>query len=68
MSIRLLARDLYRVQQEVERLERELQDAPLDRRPGIEDRLRRARAERTRLRRTMEGQKDAPVRPGGRPR
>ncbi len=68
MSIRLLAQDLYRVQQEVERLERELQEASADRKPGIEDRLRQARAERTRLRRTMEGQKDAPVRPGGRSR
>jgi hypothetical protein len=60
MSIRLLARDLYRVQQEVDRIERALQEAPFDRRSGLEDKLRQARAERARLRRVMEGQKDAP--------
>ena len=57
MSIRLLARDLYRAQRDVERLERALQEAPIDRRSDLEDKLRQARAERTRLRRVMEGQK-----------
>jgi hypothetical protein len=65
MSIRLLARDLYRAQREVERLERALQEAPFDRRSELEDTLRQARAERTRLRRVMEGQKDVPSPRGG---
>ena len=68
MSIRLLARDLYRAQREVERLERALQETPIDRRSDLEDKLRQARAERVRLRRVMDGQKDAPSpRGGGRP-
>ena len=65
MSIRLLAQELYRVQQEVERLEQALREAPLDRRVDLEDKLRRARAERERLRRIMDGQKDAPGPRGG---
>lgn len=69
MSIRLLARDLYRAQREVERLERALRDAPLDRHADMEDELRLARAELNRLRRIMDGQKDAPgAGRGGRPR
>ena len=68
MSIRLLARDLYRAQREVERLERALKDAPIDRYAATEDVLRLARGELNRLRRIMEGQKDAPSqRGGGRP-
>jgi hypothetical protein len=60
MSIRLLARDLYQAQREVERLERALRDAPIDRHADMEDELRLARAELNRLRRIMDGQKDAP--------
>lgn len=65
MSIRLLAQELYRVQQEVERLAQALREAPLDRRVDLEDKLRRARAERERLRRIMDGQKDSPGPRGG---
>jgi hypothetical protein len=69
MSIRLLAKDLYRVQQQVGRLERALQEAPVAQQADLEDKLRQARAERERLRRIMEGQKDEPVgRRGARPR
>jgi anti-sigma factor RsiW len=64
MSIRLLARDLYGAQLAVERLERALLEAPVERRPELEERLRRARAERDRLRHMLEGQKDAPAPPG----
>lgn len=59
MSIRLIAKDLYRLHREVARWERELAAAPSDRREAIEDRLRRARAERDRLRAILDGQKDA---------
>jgi hypothetical protein len=56
MSIKLLARDLYRYQKEVERLEQELTASTPERRPGIEDQLRQARAERDCLRRALDGE------------
>ncbi len=61
MSIRLLARDLYRLQQEVERLEKALADAPIDRSERLLAQLRAVRADRDRLRRMLAGQKDAPM-------
>ena len=60
MSIRLIARDLYRLQREVENLEKALEEAPADRRPEREDRLRKLKAERTRMQRMLEGAKDPP--------
>lgn len=63
MSIRLLARDLYRLQQEVDRLEKALVDAPMDRHERLLARLSAARADRDRLRRMLDGQKDAPSNP-----
>jgi hypothetical protein len=59
MSIRLIAKELYRLHQEVARWERELAAAPADRREVIEDRLRQARAGRDRLRAILDGQKDS---------
>lgn len=59
MPIRLIAKELYRLQQEVARWERELAAASADRREPIEEHLRRARAERDRLRAILDGQKDA---------
>lgn len=55
MSIRLIARDLYRYQKEVERLERELADSPAEKQPAIAERLRQAKAERDLLRRVLDG-------------
>ena len=63
MSIRLLAKDLYRLQQEVARLEKELANAPLDQHEELQARLRSARIERDRLRSTLDGQKDSPTKP-----
>ena len=59
MSIRLLARDLYRLQREVEKLELELLATPWDQRAAMEARLRETRAERNRLRAALDGQKDS---------
>ena len=56
MSIKLLARDLYHAQQTVDRLEKDLEAAPADSKEGIEESLRRARAERDRLRQFLRGQ------------
>lgn len=59
MSIRLIARDLYRLQKAVERLEAELAAAPPDGKEEIRDRLRRERAERDHVRNALDGQKDS---------
>jgi hypothetical protein len=59
MSIRWIARELYRLQQDVARWERELASAPADRRDAAADRLRQARAERDRMRAVLDGRKEA---------
>ncbi|HIC90872.1 MAG TPA: hypothetical protein EYP21_02175 [Syntrophaceae bacterium] len=60
MSIRFLARDLYQVHQEVERLEKQLETASPEQRIELEDNLRKLRAQRNRLRRALEGCKEPP--------
>lgn len=56
MSIKLLARDLYRFQREVERLEKMLAEASFEERVRLESQLRRAKAEKARLQRVLDGQ------------
>ncbi len=58
MSIRMIARDLYRLQQEVEELEKHLNAAPLEERKELQDRLRKTKAERDKMRRALEGTKE----------
>jgi hypothetical protein len=58
MSIRLIAQELYRLQKEVEKLEKELARALRDRQGEIEEKLRVVRAERKRMRDALDGQKD----------
>ncbi|MEJ5359696.1 MAG: hypothetical protein WHT06_13600 [Desulfobacterales bacterium] len=58
MSIRLLARELYRLQQEVDRLRREIEGASPEKRPELEARLRAAESDRDRLRAALEAKKD----------
>ena len=60
MSIRLIAKDLYRLHQEVERLEAELAAAPISKQEAIQIKLHQARAERDRLRAALDGRKDSP--------
>ncbi len=55
MSIKLLAKDLYRLQKEVDRLEAKMAAAPMTERTPLEERLRVVRAERERLRRALDG-------------
>ncbi len=61
MSIKLLAQELYRLIREVERLEREFDKTPFDKRAEIEDKLRKARAEKKRVHGMLEGRKDSPT-------
>jgi uncharacterized protein (DUF3084 family) len=60
VSIRLIAKELYQLQQEVERLEREIEAAPSERRAALAEELRKARAEKDRMWRILEGNKESP--------
>jgi hypothetical protein len=55
MSIKMLAKDLYRLQKEVDRIEAALVGATIDERVGLEEKLRKARAQRALLRRALDG-------------
>jgi uncharacterized protein YicC (UPF0701 family) len=58
--IRELARELYRLRQEVERLEERLQAATPAEKEEMEEELRRLRSERDRFRRILEAKKEGP--------
>ena len=58
MSIRLIAKDLYRLQQEVEELEKKLETASFDKQTKLKEKLRKITAERDRMRRILDGQID----------
>jgi hypothetical protein len=58
MSIRLIAKDLYRLEKDVEHLEKALLESPAEKRQELEMKLRKARAERDRMRGTLEGSKE----------
>ena len=58
MSLRLIARDLYRLQQAVDRLEKALADAPYARREALNRELMRARSERDMVKRMLDGRLD----------
>ena len=60
MSIRMIARDLYHLEQEVEKLEKELVRATIEERPALKDQLRKVKADRDKLRRALEGSKEPP--------
>lgn len=61
--IRELARELYRLQQEVDRLEDRVKDAPPAEKEAIDEALRRLRSERDRYRNILEAKKEgAPIR------
>lgn len=56
--IRELARELYRLQQEVDRLEEHLKIATPTEKEEIEDQLRGIRSERDRFRKILEAKKE----------
>jgi cell division protein FtsL len=59
MSIRMLASELYRVMQEVEKLERKLKEGSpgAPERDDLEQQLRQLRGERDRIKAMLEGAK-----------
>lgn len=59
MSIKALARDLYKAQQNVDRLEKALENAKPPELAALEVELRQAKAELQMIRRMMEGEKES---------
>ena len=59
MSLRDLARELYRAQQQVERLEKLLLSAAPEEEMTIQSELQDARAERQQLQKIIDGRKDS---------
>ncbi len=63
MSIRLIAKDLYRLIKEAEDLQKKIEMAPYEKRAKLEEQLRKANAEVKQMRDMLEGQKDRPLHP-----
>jgi cell division protein FtsL len=61
MSIRIIARELYRLRQEVERLEQQVESSSSEKKEVLKDRLRKVRAEQNRIRRILDGAKEPPA-------
>lgn len=59
MSLKALARELYRAQQQVERLEKLLLSATPEEETALQRELRDARAERLQLQKMIDGRKDS---------
>ncbi|MFZ0614554.1 MAG: hypothetical protein WAM73_20075 [Desulfobacterales bacterium] len=59
MSIRLIAKDLYRLIREVSELQQQIDDAPPEKKEALKDKLRKIRAEHDRLRRALDGSKES---------
>lgn len=58
MSIQLIARALYRLLREVEKLEKDVSAATGQRKAALTDQLRKLRAEYRHMRDILDGQKD----------
>ena len=61
MPIRLIAQELYRLQQEVEKLENQLESLPHDQADDLKEQLRKVRAERDRMRKILDVNKEPPA-------
>ena len=59
MSIRMIAKELYRLLQEVESLEKKIAAAPPEQREILNNELRKRRTERNRMQRVLDGSKDS---------
>ncbi len=58
MSIRLIARELYKLRQAVEALEEEMEDAPYNRRVKLDKQLQKARGKMQQMRKILDGRID----------
>lgn len=57
MPIRMVAKELYLCIKEVEKLEKQIEKAPFEKQQALKDQLRKAKAERNRIRNALEGKK-----------
>ena len=57
MPIRMIARELYQLLREVEKIEKQIENAPAEKLEILKDQLRKAKAERNRMRNILEGKK-----------
>jgi hypothetical protein len=60
MPIRMIAKELYELLQEVEKLEAEIEAAAPHKREVMRERLRRLKAEQDRMRKILDGEKIPP--------
>lgn len=60
MSIRMIAKDLYRLRQKVEMLEEQAKNVPLEKQEELNDILRKERAELDRMQQMLDGAKEPP--------
>ncbi len=56
----MIAKDLYRLKKEVERLEEQVKSAPSEQREELKDHLRKQRAELNKMQRMLDGAKEPP--------
>ncbi|CAN2040669.1 DUF465 domain-containing protein [Candidatus Magnetomoraceae bacterium gMMP-15] len=61
MSIRLIAMDLYRLRQEVEHIEKQIEKASFEESKKLKDKLRKIKAEQNQLQRALDGNKEEPT-------
>ena len=60
MSIRMIAKDLYRLYREEEKLQKRLESAPVGEKEKLEQELRKVKAERERVQKILDGSKEPP--------
>lgn len=60
MPIRMIAKELYELLREVERLEAEIEAAKPHEREAMRERLRKLKSERNRMRKILDGEKAPP--------
>jgi len=53
----MIAKELYDAIKAVEKIEKQIENAPLEKREDLKDQLRKAKAERNRIRNILEGKK-----------
>ena len=63
MSIQMIAKELYLLQQAVEKIEKQLENALVEKEANLKDQLRKIKAERDRMRNILEGHKETPTHP-----
>ena len=56
----MIAKDLYLLRQEVEKLEEQTEDAPFEKQEELKDILRKKNAEMNRMQRMLDGAKEPP--------